>query len=116
MPQTQLHCHRGAPIAGLPCLLLAGLLFLGCGGPAPLSVELPLHLEDHLAAATITGSVPPANPPQPVEWRFDQPQPDWKATPLWNPPFGTPTLTRTLRGCGSPLPTGPGFLMGSSGG
>jgi len=70
------------------------LLCAGCG-PAPLTVELPLHLEDHLDAATITGSDVPANPPQAVEWRFDQPQPDWKATPLWNPPFGAPTLARS---------------------
>jgi arylsulfatase A-like enzyme len=57
---------------------LVGALCLGCG-PAPFTVEMPLHLEDHLAAATITGSELPANPPQTVEWRFDQPQPEWKA-------------------------------------
>jgi arylsulfatase A-like enzyme len=65
------------------------LFCLGCG-PAPLTVEMPLHLEDHLEAATITGSELPANPPQPVEWRFDQPQPDWKAIP--QPRIGNPTL------------------------
>jgi arylsulfatase A len=74
--------------------LLIVLLALGCG-PAPLTVDMPLHLEEHLDAATITGSRPPANPPRPVEWRFDQPQPDWKPTPQGNPPFGAATLTRT---------------------
>ncbi len=74
--------------------LLLVLFCLGCGGPAPLTVDMPLHLEDHVDAATVTGSEVPANPPQAVEWRFDQPQPEWKATPLWNPPFGSPTLTQ----------------------
>jgi arylsulfatase A-like enzyme len=69
------------------------LVCVGCSSPPTLSVDMPLRLEDHLDAATITGSELPANPPQTVEWRFDQPQPDWKPTPLWNPPFGTPTLT-----------------------
>ncbi|HEX9582743.1 MAG TPA: sulfatase-like hydrolase/transferase, partial [Gemmatimonadales bacterium] len=56
---------------------------------------MPLHLEDHLDAATITGSEVPANPPQPVEWRFDQPQPDWKASPQWPPTVDAATLART---------------------
>ncbi len=61
----------------------------------PLSADMPLHLEDHLDAATVEGSELPATIPASVEWRFDQPQPDWKATPLWNPPYGAPTLART---------------------
>jgi arylsulfatase A-like enzyme len=60
---------------------------------------MALHLEDHLDAATFTElpapNGPKVNAPQPVEWRFDRPQPDWKATPLWNPPHAVPTLTRT---------------------
>ncbi|MEX0692581.1 MAG: hypothetical protein WD043_12140, partial [Gemmatimonadales bacterium] len=55
-------------------------------------MDLPLHLEDHLEAATVEGSEVPAIPPQAVEWRFDEPQPDWRATPLWNPPFGRVTM------------------------
>jgi arylsulfatase A-like enzyme len=44
---------------------------------------MPLHLEEHLDAATIVGSEVPADLPVPVEWRFDEPQPDWKpAKPL----------------------------------
>jgi hypothetical protein len=71
-------------------LLLPGtLLSLGCGGPAPLTVDMPLHLEDHLDAATIVGSAVPADLAQPIEWRFDEPQPDWKAAvpldPSWKP-------------------------------
>ena len=65
-------------------VLLLSVLCLGCGGPAPLTVDMPLHLEEHLDAATIVGSEVPEDIPEPVEWRFDQPQPDWKATPPWN--------------------------------
>ncbi|MCH7717769.1 MAG: hypothetical protein IH876_16745, partial [Gemmatimonadetes bacterium] len=59
-------------------LLLTSVLCLGCGGPVPLTVDMPLHLEDHLDAATIVGSEVPDDIPEPVEWRFDRPQPGWK--------------------------------------
>ncbi len=59
-------------------LLLLSVWCLGCGGPAPLTVDMPLHLEEHLDAATIVGSEVPNDIPEPVEWRFDEPQPDWK--------------------------------------
>src|SRR3989337_1247226 len=42
--------YTGARIAGPHSLLLVGLLSLGCSGPAPLTVELPLHLEEHQPA------------------------------------------------------------------
>ncbi len=69
-------------------LLLAAmsslLTFTTCqDGPTPLTAEVPLHLEDHLDAATISGSEIPADLPEPVEWHFADPQPDWKpAVPL----------------------------------
>ena len=47
--------------------------------PSPLSAESPLHLENHLARAKIVGSEVPSDLPEAVEWRFDEPQPDWKA-------------------------------------
>ena len=53
-------------------------LCLGCGGPAPLTVDRPLHLEDHVDDATIVGSEVPADVPAAVEWRFDESQPEWK--------------------------------------
>ncbi len=59
-------------------LLLLSVWCFGCGGPAPLTVDMPLHLEEHLDAATIVGSEVPADLPAPVEWRFDEPQPDWR--------------------------------------
>jgi hypothetical protein len=54
---------------------------------------MPLHLEDHLDAATVVGSEVPADLPQPIEWRFDEPQPDWTSARL--PPSGRPVQTRT---------------------
>ena len=51
-------------------------------GSTVLTAEMPLHLEDHLEAATILGSEVPADVPAAVEWRFDEPQPGLD--------FGTP--------------------------
>ncbi len=67
-------CRWSAPLLAL----VLALICAGCdSGPAPLTAEMPLHLEDHLDAATIEGSEVPADLPEPVEWRFDEPQPDW---------------------------------------
>jgi arylsulfatase A-like enzyme len=61
------------------------LLNLGCADassrPSLLTADMPLHLEDHLDAATVEGSEVSADLFQPVEWHFDEPQPGWKATP-----------------------------------
>ena len=58
------------------------IMAFSCSGPKSdqtlLTAELPLHLEEHLDAATIEGSEVPEDIPAPVEWRFDKPQPDWK--------------------------------------
>jgi hypothetical protein len=54
-----------------------------------------LHLESHLDAAAIDGSTVPADPPRPVEWRFDQAQPQWKAAVPRNPTIPPPSLSRT---------------------
>ena len=60
-------------------VLLPLFLLTACQeGPEPLTAEVPLHLEDHLDAAVITGSKVPSDVPAAVEWRFDEPQPDWK--------------------------------------
>jgi len=65
-------------------LLLTSVLSSGCSEPASLTAEMPLHLEDHVGEARVSGSDIPENLPQPVEWRLDQLQRDWKATPPWN--------------------------------
>lgn len=45
-----------------------------------LTADMPLHLEDHLAAAKVEGAELPETVPATVEWRFSDPQPDWKPT------------------------------------
>ncbi len=45
-------------------LLLLSVWCLGCGGPAPLTVDMPLHLEEHLDDATIVGSEVPEDIPE----------------------------------------------------
>ena len=47
-------------------------------GSTVLMADVPLHLEDHLDAATIEGSEIPTDVPEALEWRFDEPQPEWK--------------------------------------
>ncbi len=83
----------------LAALLLAILITASCTGldpgPSPLNAELPLHLEDHLDAATIVGSDIPPDVPATVEWRFDEPPPEWKVAvspdPSWHPLEATHT-------------------------
>ncbi len=55
--------------------------------PAALTAELPLHLEDHLASARIEGSELPEGLPDAVEWRFDEPRPDWSPVEPLPPEF-----------------------------
>ncbi|MCZ6778904.1 MAG: sulfatase, partial [Acidobacteria bacterium] len=75
------------------------LLSPGCAdresGPAVLTADLPLHLEDHLDAATIVGSKVPAELPAPIEWRFDEPQTEWKALAHRNPHIPPLQMTQT---------------------
>ena len=87
-----LNGHRSSLLASL---LLPSVLCLGCGGPAPLTVDMPLHLEDHLDAATIVGSEVPAEVPSLVEWRFDELQPDWKPVVPSNPTMKPVDVART---------------------
>ena len=74
---------RLAPVVSriLPATLLT-LPILSCSSPSPdtpvLTANMPLHLEDQLDAATVEGSEVPAQALEAVEWRFDEPQPDWK--------------------------------------
>jgi len=66
-------------------LLLLSLAFLACqpsgsgsAGSGPLSIQQPLHLEEHLDAARIEGSEIPQELAKEVAWRFDEPRPAWK--------------------------------------
>ena len=72
-------------IRAFTCLLTlpAVLLLFGFSDAGPrqqkvLMAEMPLYLEEHLDAARIEGSKVPDDVLEPVEWRFDEPQPDWK--------------------------------------
>ncbi len=80
----------------LPAALLS-LPVIGCSGSPSdspvLTAEMPLHLEDHLEAAVVVGSEVPVEVPEAVEWRFDEPQPEWASARL--PPTLTPVQTRT---------------------
>ncbi|MCH7935370.1 MAG: hypothetical protein IIC36_15370, partial [Gemmatimonadetes bacterium] len=83
--------HRSSLLASL---LLPSVLCLGCGGPAPLTVDMPLHLEDHLGAATIVGSEVPTDVPAVMEWHFDEPQEDWKPLVPFNPTMDPVEVTQ----------------------
>ncbi len=82
----------------LPVTLLT-LPLVHCSGSPPdspvLTAEMPLHLEDHLDAATIEGSEVPAQVPEAVEWRFDEPQKGWRAPAHKNPFIPPLQMTQT---------------------
>ena len=79
--------------------VVAASLGLGCAGSggddSALSADVPLHLEEHLESATLTGSEVPELLPEAIEWRFDQPQPEWRAPAHRNPSIPPLELTRT---------------------
>ncbi|MCK4782589.1 MAG: hypothetical protein KAV87_02480, partial [Desulfobacteraceae bacterium] len=62
--------------------LIIMLMALSCSGPESeqtlFTAKHPFHLEEHLDAAMIEDSEIPEDLPAPVEWRFDESQPDWK--------------------------------------
>ena len=73
--------------------LVIMFMAFSCSGPESdqplLTAEVPLHLEEHLEAASIEGSEVPEDILAPVEWRFDEPQSEWKPVvpldPRWKP-------------------------------
>lgn len=100
-------------LSKFPVLLLS-LLILGCQpeekGAGPLAADRPLHLEDHIANARIEGSVVPKDLPAAVEWKFDQPQPAWKAVVPLLPTLKPARLSQ--EGGALRLSTGEGNLQG----
>ncbi len=78
--QTRLMTQRRSSFVAAASLV--ALFCTACSDPVSdsvvLAADLPLHLEDYLDVATIEGSEVPTDLPEPVEWRFDEPQPDWK--------------------------------------
>ena len=81
----------------LPATLLS-LALVDCSGVSSespvLTADVPLHLEEYLDAAVVTGSEVPAEIPTAVEWRFDEPQSDWTSTMPWNPTMEGPQITQ----------------------
>ena len=75
-----------------------GLTLVSCSGSPPgstvLTADMPLHLEQHLDAATIVGSDVPAGAPTAMEWHFDEPQDDWKPVIPWNPTIDPVEVTQ----------------------
>jgi hypothetical protein len=76
------------------------LLLFGFANAEPreqriLMAEMPLYLEEHLDAARIKGSKLPKDVLVPVEWRFDEPQPDWRPAPPRNPSVEPAQVTPT---------------------
>ena len=64
-------------IAAFSLATLLGFSLGACQNvPSPLTAEVPLHFEDHLDDAVITGSEVPSDVSEAVEWRFDDPQAD----------------------------------------
>ncbi len=80
-------------------LLIGSIFTSGCApgdaGSPVLQAELPLHLEEHLDAAVIESSEAPAELPSPVEWLFEETQPEWKPVAPWNPTIEPARVTRT---------------------
>ncbi len=98
-PRIALSLIRRRSFLPVAMLLLAVLLSASCAdrpsGPAVLTADLPLHLEDHLDAATVQGSEVPEDFREAVEWRFDEPQPDWKPVEFPDPAKKPVQTTRT---------------------
>ena len=95
--QRRLMTQRRSSFVAVACLI--ALFCTACGDPVSdsvvLTADLPLHFEDHLDAATIVGSEVPTDLPEPVEWRFDEPQPDWKPVVPLDPARKPVQATRT---------------------
>lgn len=64
-------------------------------GPQPLTVERPLHLEEHLDAATIMGAEPPTEEPVSMEWMFGEGTLEWKALEHFNPELPPPLIEQS---------------------
>ncbi len=76
--------------------IVGGLGLAGCRFcQTPPAAENSFHLEKLLEMARFEGSELPADLPAPVEWRFDEPQPEWQPVMPWNPTIAPAQVTRT---------------------
>ena len=86
-----------APSRIFPATVLSLTLVSCSGSPSGstvLTADMPLHLEQHLDAATIVGSEVPVDAPTVMEWHFDEPQEDWKPVVPWNPTLDPVEVTQ----------------------
>ena len=62
--------------------VFVAFVLASCAGlesdPLPLTAETPLLLEKHITAVIIEAASVPGDVPEAIEWRFDEPQPEWK--------------------------------------
>ena len=79
------HYEIGRWVVLVLTVLVAGGCSMDESGQLALTAEVPLHLEEHLDTATIEGSEVADGFLEPIEWRFDEPQPDWQAPVHRNP-------------------------------
>jgi hypothetical protein len=74
------------------------LIIVNCSdsdsGLPVLTVELPLHLEEHIDAARIEGSRPGGDFLEPVLWDFKKAQPEWKLVNPLQPSFMPAQVTQ----------------------
>ena len=76
-------------------LIFTIAILFGCLSAWSQETENPLHLEEHLEAAIVEGSEVPGDIPQPIEWHFDEAQPDWKVLEHQNPSIPPLQMTQT---------------------
>ncbi len=91
---------RSAPTGAAPPLLVLLLapilsaLLVGCAGGPVLTAEMPLHLEDRLADATVHGSVVPPEDLEKISWTFDADDSPWRPAVASGPLMPTPIMNR----------------------
>src|SRR5262245_36740503 len=104
---------RAATVAAVAVLVLS----VGCrqaDSARALAAEMPVHLEDHVDAASVEGPSATESALDPVTWRFDAGEPAWKPVPY--PDAGTVAVSHTPDGLRldlravNRLPDGDGYL------
>ena len=107
--------NRRNPSRIFPATVL-GLTLVSCSGSPSgstvLTADMPLHLEQRLDAAIIVGSEVPADAPAVLEWRFDEPQEDWKPVVPPDPTIDPVEITQLDDALGVTLTDGTGNRFG----
>ncbi len=89
---------NGSSLLGRDWIAVAvlALLLPGCSGrdegPVVLTAEMPLHLEEHLDAASIEGAEIPTEVSESIAWSFSEGELEWKALDHFNPILPPPHI------------------------